>query len=350
MTFDSAPAGAASPVPSAGESFATRSLRGRAATSLLTAAAFLAAAIGFSPTASAQVGPAPGVAVQVEKYSGAGVVVDAAGMQFRFQDDAGQEYAVSASPERVFGGMRYGQIDPLEVRIRGTFDGDRLEPGMVVAFHAMMSGRRVVEPVERLTIVTPGPNRPLGIHDPEALTDGAIFGLFLGKPLKVAATDDAEDGKTSAARGRNDRDAPTPKVVIGQVTKATGLDRFTVAAGEKIDVGASLQEGALLFVDSASIAHLTAGDPVKLEGAKVADGALFAVKVDVERAVPPELLARPEEEKAEAERAGEPATPVASTPATPAGSGSGVKPPASGVKPAESGATPAVRGRIVEVN
>ena len=309
-----------------------------AAASLVTLATLFAAA-----TATAQPGAPGGVAVQVEKYSGSGVVVEAAGMQFRYQDDAGQEFAVSASPDRVFSGVRYDQINPLEVRIRGTFEGDRLEPGMFVAFHATMSGRRVVEPVERLTIVGPGPGRPPGIHDPESLEDGAIFGLFLGQPLKPPAND-AEDAPTnSAGRGRNDRDAPTQKVVIGQVTKATGLSRFVVAAGEKIDVGASLQEGALLFIDSASIADLAAGDPVKLEGAKIADGALFAVKVDVERAVPPELLTRPD-----SEAPGDPATPTA-----PAVAGSGVKPPAASppeAKPKDSGAAPASKGRIVEVN
>jgi hypothetical protein len=305
----------------------------------------VAAAICSLPaTATAQVGPG-GVAVQIEKYSGAGVVVEPAGMQFRYQDDAGKEYVVSASPDRVFGGVRYGQIDPLDVRIRGAFAGDRLEPGMFVAFHATMSGRRVVEPVERLTIVTPGTARPLGIHDPETLTDGAIFGLFLGQPLK---TGEASDGKEIGARGRVDRDAPTAKVVIGRVTKATGLDRFTVSAGDKIDVGASLAEGALLFVDSSSIADLAAGDPVKLEGAKIADSALFAVKIDVERSVPPELLARPEADGADV------GAPAAAAHATPGTAGSGVKPasatPPSGAKPADPKAPPAARGRIVEVN
>ncbi|HEV7279684.1 MAG TPA: hypothetical protein VGN57_05675 [Pirellulaceae bacterium] len=309
----------------------------------------VAAELFAAATVSAQVGAPPGVAVQVEKYSGSGVVVEPRGMQFRFQDEAGQEFVVSAAPERVFSGVRYGQIDPLDVRIRGTFEGDRLEPGMFVAFHATMSGRRVVEPVERLTIVTPSADRPPGIHDPEGLADGAVFGLFLGQPLKTPAAEDSSDARGgSGARGRNDRDAPAQKVVIGQVTKATGLDRFTVAAGEKIDVGASLQEGALLFVDSSSVADLAAGDPVKLEGAKIADNALFAVKVEVERAVPPELLERPE-----TATSGEPATPVASAPTTPATPGSGVKPPAASAPKAESAdpkATPAVRGRIVEVN
>lgn len=295
-----------------------------------------AAACSLPTAASAQVAPGAGLAVQVEKYSGAGVVVEPAGMQFRYQDDAGQEYVVSASPDRVFGGVRYGQIDPLEVRVRGTFEGDRLEPGMVVAFHAMMSGRRVVEPVERLTVITPGPGRLPGIHDPEILTDGAIFGLFLGKPVNSEEKDDAPR-TASGARAKPDRDAPTPKVVIGQVTKATGLDRFTVSAGEKIDVGASLADDALLFIDSSSIADLAAGDPVKLEGAKIADGALFAVKVDVERSVPPELLERPGTGEEDAEK------PVASAPAAPAT-------PGSGVKPADPKATPGARGRIVEVN
>lgn len=292
----------------------------------------------------AQPGPG-GVAVQVEKYSGTGVVVEPAGMQFRYQDDAGQEYLVSASPERVFGGVRYGQIDPLEVRIRGAYEGDRLEPGMIVAFHAMMSGRRVVEPVERLTIVSPGAGRPPGIHDPETLTDGAIFGLFLGQPLETAEASESPVRNGSGARAKADRDAPSPKVVIGQVTKATGLDRFTVSAGEKIDVGASLADGALMFVDSSSVADLSAGDPVKLEGAKVAEGALFAVKVDVERSVPPELLARPDADDAEASPS---AAPVPGMP------GSGAKPATasspSGVKPADPKTPPAVRGRIVEVN
>lgn len=302
--------------------------------------------------ATAQVGPPAGVAVQVEKYSGAGVVVEPAGMQFRYQDDAGAEYVVSASPERVFGGVRYGQIDPLEVRIRGTFEGDRLEPGMIVAFHAMMSGRRVVEPVERLTIVTPGAGRPPGIHDPESLTDGAIFGLFLGQPLKPEEAKDDGARSGSAARSKPDRDAPTPKVVIGQVTKATALDRFTVSAGDKVDVGASLADDALIFIDSSSVTDLAAGDPVKLEGAKIAEGALFAVKLDVERSVPAELLARPEASGAEAGGA-DAGPPAADAPAKPGTMTSGVKPVAaapSGVKPADPKAPPAVRGRIVEVN
>jgi hypothetical protein len=308
--------------------------------------------------ATAQVGAPGGVAVQVEKYSGAGVVVEPAGMQFRYQDDAGKEYVVSASPDRVFGGVRYGQIDPLEVRIRGAFQGDRLEPGMIVAFHATMSGRRVVEPVERLTILTPGAGRPLGIHDPETLTDGAIFGLFLGQPLKSEkGRENAEAPGGSGVRPRADRDAPAPKVVIGQVTKATGLDRFTVSAGEKIDVGASLADGALLFVDSSSIAHLAAGDPVKLEGAKIADGSLFAVKIDVERSVPPESLARPESDGADADGAdadGGKTGPEVAARATPGATGSAVKstagPAPSGVKPIDPKMPPAARGRIVEVN
>jgi hypothetical protein len=219
---------------------------------------------------------------------------------------------------------------------------------MIVAFHAMMSGRRVVEPVERLTIVTPGAGRPPGIHDPESLTDGAIFGLFLGQPLKPEEAKDDGARSGSTARSKPDRDAPTPKVVIGQVTKATGLDRFTVSAGEKIDVGASLADEALIFIDSSSVTDLVAGDAVKLEGAKIAEGALFAVKLDVERSVPPELLARPEADGADA------GTPAAPAPAKPGTTPSGVKPvaaaPPSGVKPADPKTPPAVRGRIVEVN
>lgn len=297
----------------------------------------------------------PGVAVQVEKYSGKGTVLELAGTQFRYQDEAGQEYVVSASPDRVFAGMRYGQIEPLEVRIRGAFGGDRLEPGMLVAFHANMSGRRVVEPVERLTIVTPGVDRPLGIHDPEALGKDAIFGLFLGEPMPQAAKNDEEESGRPSSRAKTDRDAAAPKVVIGQVTKASGPDRFTISAGEKIDVGASLADGALLFVDSRSIADLAPADSVKLEGARIADGALFAVKVDVERPVPPGALERPKGDAATEPGADEkdpsgkpPAGATAGTPAAPKAPAAETPPKGKGASAAKLG--PAVRGKVVEVN
>jgi len=154
---------------------------------------------------------------------------------------------------------------PGAYRVVGSATADWLRPGMLVRFRATFDRKgKVVQPVEQLTVFTPGKDDKPGLVSDQRLGGDINF---------------LEDG---------DKKPEEPQTAMFQVTgQLRGLRNgaLSVLAG-RVPVQAQLADDAAISVDVADYRLARAGDKVELRGRPAGQGRMYAQWLKVLAAQP----------------------------------------------------------------
>ena len=190
---------------------------------------------------------------QLQPVKVKGVVAGVTPQGVVIRDDKGKILLALTSPNRVEDGVRYRGIPEPMIEIISEETSEYLQVGMYVRFSARVQAkRRVVEPVQEVTII-----------DGSKIT---TFGV-----LPDAAQEDDADAKKGEAE-----DA----LVVGRITSAR-RNAITVAFPDGKSIKAGLTRDATVHVKAANLAFIKPGYLVEGEGSLVKVNKFFATRLKI---------------------------------------------------------------------